>query len=177
MKAPKIRAPRCISCEFLRTYNIGYVETRYCACFKKRKPKRFRKADPKYKVPSWCPRLINPPVLRLYRLDSTFSLPEDLPDAKRLDFDNLSVNESHYRLEREEPSILTARKFYQAVKKERSIEKFVRHIEFGDIIEIDDGIRPYYFYCCDYATVVQVLLFHKDRVGALRKAVLGESET
>ena len=127
MKGPKIRAPRCTSCEFLRTYNIGYVETRYCACFKKRKPKRFRKADPKYKVPSWCPRLIKPPMLRLYRLDSTFSLPEDLPDAKRLD--HLSVNESHYRLEREEPSILTARTSYQAGTTERGIAKVGRRSE------------------------------------------------
>ena len=45
--------------------NMGCA--RYCNGFpKKRKSKRFRKSDPKYKPPKWCPRLTSPPVCRVY---------------------------------------------------------------------------------------------------------------
>lgn len=86
------------------------------------------------------------------------------------------ANALHYRLERETTSEMTARQFYQAVSRHRNIVETVEDIEIGDIIEIDDGIRPYFFYCYDYATVVEAIGFRKEKVGELRRCLLEENE-
>lgn len=176
MKAIRIRTPHCFGCEYLTTQGSLINETRYCTNFKGRKPRRFRAADPKYKVPSWCPKRIDPPMLRVYRLDSMFSLPSDLPKEGERVPDFFSVNESHYCLEREEPSALTARAFYQEVRKTKYIEGVVSHISIGDVIEIDDGLHPYFFYCYDYMTVLEVISFDRKRVGKLRRSVFNDAE-
>lgn len=55
--------PFCPGCQYHQLVGC----TRYCNGFpKKRKPKRFRESDPRYKPPKWCPRLISPPVCRVY---------------------------------------------------------------------------------------------------------------
>ena len=59
--------PTCPGCQYHHVVGGVVSGTRYCNGFpKRRKPKRFRKSDPKYKPPKWCPRLISPPVCRVY---------------------------------------------------------------------------------------------------------------
>ena len=58
--------PGCGQCPHHRKAGSGVSETRYCAGFKKRKPKRFGRLDPVSKAPKWCPRRIAPPACRIY---------------------------------------------------------------------------------------------------------------
>lgn len=59
--------PTCPGCQYHQSVGNGLVQTRYCNGFdKKRKSKQFKRSDPKYKPPKWCPRLISPPVCRIY---------------------------------------------------------------------------------------------------------------
>lgn len=176
MKRIQIYDPRCSSCDFLIVQGCGVSETKYCSNFKRRKPRRFRASDPKYKVPSWCPRLLRPPMLRVYRLDDVFRLPGDLLETGTPAPERIVANALHYRLEQETTSGMTARQFYQTVSKHRNVVESVENIEIGDIIEIDDGIRPYFFYCYDYATVVEAIGFRKEKVGELRRCLLEENE-
>lgn len=57
--------PGCGQCQYHQRQGST---TRYCAGFKRKKPKQFRKSDPVLKAPGWCPRRISPPVCRIHGL-------------------------------------------------------------------------------------------------------------
>jgi len=37
-------------------------------------------------------------------------------------------------------------------------------LQLGDIIEVDDGLKPYYFYCWNWSRLVPVCRFDRTRV-------------
>lgn len=107
----------CPNCPYHETVGV----TRYCSGFpKKRKAKRFRSSDPKYKPPKWCPRLISPPVCRVYGfvdeenelLDWRLNRRDYRPDA------SVYPSASRYQLRCETTLGLTAKQFYDAAQKE-----------------------------------------------------------
>lgn len=158
--------PTCPGCQYHQLVGCA----RYCNGFpKKRKSKRFRKSDPKYKPPKWCPRLTSPPVCRVYGfvdeksefLEWRLNRKDYKPGA------HISPSESRYRLRCEGTLGLTAKQFYDAMQRESVEQTFSdagMELEYGEVIEIDDGLKPYYFYYLNYDRLLPLYSFDRSRV-------------
>lgn len=76
--------------------------------------------------------------------------------------------EGHYKLCCELNLSMKAKTFFDQVSKRGAFgvlaELDLQDIQLGDIIEIDDGLKPYYFYYLDCTTVVPVMLFDRTKV-------------
>lgn len=163
--------PYCPGCPYHQLVGC----TRYCNGFpKKRRPRRFRSSDPKYKPPKWCPRLVSPPVCRVYGFADEKSEYMDWL-LNRKDYKPgkyISHSESRYRLRCEVSLGLTAKRFYAAAQTE-SVESLFSDagadLEYGEVIEIDDGLKPYYFYYLNYGKVVLLYSFDRTKVQAVRQ--------
>lgn len=162
--------PFCPGCQYHQVVGGVVSGTRYCNGFpKKRKPKRFKQSDPKYKPPKWCPRLISPPVCRVYGFADEKS--EFLEwYLNRRDYKpgaHIFPSEFHYRLRCEADLRMTAKQFYDAMQRE-SVEQIFSdagmELEYGEVIEIDDGLRPYYFYYLNYDRLLPLDSFDRLRV-------------
>lgn len=162
--------PYCPGCQYHQVVEGMVSGTRYCNGFpKKRKPKRFRKSDPKCKPPKWCPRLISPPVCRVYGfadeksefLEWRLNRKDYKPGA------HISPSESRYRLRCEADLRMTAKQLYDAMQRE-SVENIFSdagmELEYGEVIEIDDGLKPYYFYYLNYGELIPLCFFDRSRV-------------
>lgn len=66
---------------------------------------------------------------------------------------------SHYTLRAEFSLGMTAKHFFDATQMEPLGDILPEEIHNGEVIEIDDGLRPYYFYCLDYATAIPLSYF------------------
>ena len=171
MKKARFPEPNCrYDCPFFKTSGTLLSETRYCMKAG-RKGKRFRSKDPKSRPPAWCPRRITPPVCRIYGFKDEFSAAMD--DDERLRFDpqkreRYLPSTHRYRLRCQGPG-MSAGQFYSAVQEDL-VETVLpeAHVKPGELIEIDDGLRPYYFYCYDSVTVIPATI-----IGALRKGSEG----
>ena len=156
-------AGSCSSCPFYVLAGASLVQSRYCKGRKGRKPKPFRKSDPYTKAPKWCPRRLATPVCRVY----TYKSPEDEQmewflhkETSMQNSNYISVIKSRYITAKEFPAHMTAKQFYEATEQEPIASIIPDYaFKFGEIIEIDDGIKPYAFYYRDYATVIPVLSF------------------
>ena len=178
--------PTCPGCQYHQSVGDGLVQTRYCNGFdKKRKSKRFKRSDPKYKPPKWCPRLISPPVCRVYGFVNSeaavtdWLLNREATAAKSGNEQEAyrSVSEYRYKLRCELSLGLTAKQFYAAMLTDVSTcvtSKIRNQVEYGEIIEIDDGLKPYYFYF-DSFRVIPLLHFDRSRV-QLEEGKIEENE-
>ena len=146
MSKYKIPAPSCRSCDAL---NEKYYETRYCNGGKK--PIRFKAKDPKRKVPKWCPKLKKPAAIRVYGFKNEdartnwvfFTVPYDNGKGKN---DVAVPHTTRYKLDFEGTIGMYAKEFYDEANAE-PIETLIDFkIKAGNVIEIDDGIKPYFFY-------------------------------
>jgi len=156
-------SPACRNCEFYKDVGPITGETRYCGGFKRRKPKRFLKSDPRIKPPKWCPRRLSPQICRVYGFKDSFCEYRDM--LSRLAYANGEYKtvvplESHYKLKAEIPLGKSAKDFFKDVQ-EHPLREIVPDIELqpGEIIEIDDGLRPYYFYNYDEYTIIPLPFF------------------
>lgn len=158
--------PYCPGCQYHQLAGC----TRYCNGFpKRRKSKRFRSSDPKYKPPKWCPRLISPPVCRVYGfvdekseyLEWCLNRRDYKPGAY------ISPSAFHYTPRCEADLRLTAKQLYDATQT-GSVEQIFSDVEvelgYGEVVEIDDGLRPYYFYYLNYNKLIPLLHFDRSRV-------------
>ncbi len=178
--------PTCPGCQYHQSVGDGLLQTRYCNGFdKKRKSKRFMRSDPKYKPPKWCPRLISPPVCRVYGFVNSeaavtdWLLNREATAAKSGNEQEAyrSVSEYRYKLRCELSLGLTAKQFYAAMLSDVSTcvtSKIRNQVEYGEIIEIDDGLKPYYFYF-DSFRVIPLLHFDRSRV-QLEEGKIEENE-
>lgn len=151
--------PGCSSCSCHQ--EIGGL-TRYCGGFKRRKPKRFRSSDPKSKAPKWCPRRISPPACRVYGFADECA--EYMELLWRMEYEVgrskvLSPSPGHYRFRAELALGMTAKQFFDSTQEEPLNGILKEKVDDGEIIEIDDGLQPYYFYILDYATVMPLPYF------------------
>lgn len=72
----------------------------------------------------------------------------------------ISIIKSRYVAAKEFPTHMTAKQFYEATKQEAIASIIPDYaFKFGEIIEIDNGLKPYAFYYRDYSTVIPVLCF------------------
>lgn len=68
---------------------------------------------------------------------------------------------SHYTLRREMPVSMNARQFFQAAQEE-PLEELLSDLDmdFGEVVEIDDGLYPCYFYYFDFLKLIPIPIFH-----------------
>lgn len=150
LKKVRFFEPSCTECPSYSAWGDFPCETRYCMA-KGRKGKRFKAHDPKFRAPKWCPKRLPSRVCRVYRLkDEEVSLEW----ARRAVFNPNELTyypAAGYRYDPEpklEKNIgYTVRQFYERVNEdgpEYILDEL--GLEFGDLFELDDGLRPYYFY-------------------------------
>ena len=151
--------PSCRSfCEYFRAGSGLFDKTRYCMKSKSKKGKRFKASDPVTKPPRWCPRRLSPPVCRIYSFKDEASA---LFETDRLHKFDPKKNATwpalghRYKLRSERPIGMNAKQFFAAVPQETA-EMVLDDLtlEYGNIIEIDDGLRPYFFVYLSSCTVI-----------------------
>ena len=114
-------------------------------CLGGKRARKFSRSDPKIYVPSWCPKRKDPSELRIYGFKSTNDwmmhdmlcchLERDIhPEARR------------YAVEHEQPIKLTAREFAQRCNEEPDEAILGVAVQRYQVVEIDDGIEPSFFY-------------------------------
>lgn len=150
----------CYACQHYTMLGDKIFGTRACMGVKSKKGKRFRKSDPKYKPPKWCPRRLSVKVCRIYRLaDEEYAL---LEENRRQSLDVRGLDSYPLLAHRYDPvprlefSIgMSAKQFYQQAMEEPVSEIFQDvELEYGDVIEIDDGLKPYYFYYYNFSHLI-----------------------
>lgn len=144
--------PGCYSCPHHTMLGNGIFGTRVCMGVKSKKGKRFRNSDPQYKPPKWCPKRLPSKVCRIYRPANEMyeSMERDTHlslEAEKLEHYPLLTYRYDPVPRREFATDISARELYERAKKELP-EAILDEadLQVGDVIEIDDGLRPYYFY-------------------------------
>lgn len=169
--------PRCGQCQYHQRVGSAISETRYCAGFKRKKPKRFRKSDPVSKAPKWCPRRIDPPICRIYDFKDERSAYMDFlwrMEYRAGQLKAISPASFHYKFKMEIQLGMTAKQFFGASQERPLHDILPEEVNAGEIIEIDDGLQPYYFYVLDFATVVPLPYF---RLPEEAKAITGHQSS
>ena len=168
MKKQKYTFPEenCWNCQFYQKVGSLASETRYCHGFKRKKARRFRSSDPLIKAPKWCPRRISPPICRIYGFKDERS--EYLEGLFRRDYGKdkyASPSPQHYAPRQEISLGLTAKRFYDEVQNHPLHEVLPpdADVKDGEIIEIDDGLKPYYFYVQSFGIVIPLRSFQMDK--------------
>lgn len=150
----KLREPTCYHCPNRLHYSGQFPMKQHGVmmrlgdtfCVFKKKARRFKKSDPKSKVPQWCPRRLPVRKLRIYGFRDTGAqlLHERLCwDLGR----DLSPEGYKYAVEHELDTDLTARDFLDRSRYETDAELLggmtaARY----QVVEIDDGLMPAFFY-------------------------------
>ena len=86
----------------------------------------------------------------------------------------ISPASSHYKLRTEIQLGMTAKQFFGASQENPLRDVLPKEVNDGEIIEIDDGLQPYYFYVLDLATVVPLPYF---RLSEESKAITGQQSS
>lgn len=160
---PKLREPSCHNCPSHLRYEGNFAikksgltmrpGERFCVFGKK--ARRFQKRDPVTRVPSWCPKRLKTRKARIYG----FKDAGDWLLHERLCRDlgkNISPEGHHYAVERELDTELTAKEFL-----ERSVSEPDAALLDGvtltryQVLEIDDGLLPAYFYKTEHGYVYE----------------------
>ena len=77
----------------------------------------------------------------------------------------ISVQESHYSLRLEKPFSMNARTFFEEAMRGGAYEILSdADIALGEVVEIDDGLKPYFFYIMSWSKVVPMSHFDRSRV-------------
>ena len=163
--------PGCYCCDCYSTQGSPPFETRLCMGGKwKKRGRRFRASDPQYKAPKWCPKRLPVSVCRIYgfadgmsrEIETTFML---LHRQRQSDY---LPSAAHYMLRVEIPLGLSAKAFYQDTR-EQALEDILpgQQVEYGEVLEIDDGLKPYYFVRMNSMTVLPIPFF---MVGMVKKS-------
>lgn len=115
---------------------------RYCQGGKK--TRAFKRCDPKVYPPSWCPKLKKPAEYRVYAYkDPDTRLLHHILQANGL---NDLPRGSEFAVRIEGNTDLTARNIWEEAKY-KSLSKILGISAYDrEVIEIDDGLRPYFFY-------------------------------
>ncbi len=81
----------------------------------------------------------------------------------------------HYKLRAEIFVGMSAKAFYEATM-EHALEDLLpgQNVEYGEVLEIDDGLKPYYFVRTNSMTVLPIPFFAVDMVKKLE--VCNESQ-
>ncbi len=114
-------------------------------CLGGKKPRRFGRSDPKIYVPSWCPKRKSPCELRIYSFKSTedWMLHYDLCTHMGKD---ILPSAHRYAVEYELHTDLTPQEFAKRCNIDPDAETLHVAVHRHYVVEIDDGIKPTFFY-------------------------------
>ena len=166
-KSP-IHKPRCEDCPYYGRHNEpvpkkvkgAFLKSgcRYCSGGKRIKV--FKSSDPKVYVPSWCSRRKAPAELRVYSYKDTNTW-----YLRRL-FKDEGISSSpsgyEYAVRYESTTELTARSFYELLQQQMIEDILGFEVWTDEVIEIDDGLVPYYFHVREFTADV-LTYFDRDR--------------
>lgn len=149
MSTIKVLKPRCSSCDCRFTYTEvlskreGGVNLQFGReyCKGSKKYRAFRKNDPKTYPPDWCPKKKCPSEFRIYALKDS--------DAWffRLLTGSKSAPMGYQCAVRETGTVeLAPYQFFRDCEDTSVSELLGTTVNSGEIVEIDDGLKPYFFY-------------------------------
>lgn len=151
----KVRQPKCTFCPYYHRHAEAYGKklkgvylrptSRYCTGGKR--PKVFKTRDPKERVPAWCPRRISPCAVRIYHYKS--------PNAELLQYllqqrgMNPIVSATDYAVCYESHANISAGEIQNEVSCLNLSERLGVPLHPCEVLEIDDGLHPYFFHLDD----------------------------
>ncbi len=149
--APK--RPTCIGCPHKVTHEspvpvkkVGvmmHMGEKFCIGGKR--ARRFKRSDPKLYVPDWCPRRKNPCELRVYTYKSSDDRLMHAMLSSSLHRELLPEGYC-YALKQKLHTELTPREFWEQCCCESDPEPLSADVGLHDVVEIDDGLKPVFFY-------------------------------
>lgn len=146
-KTRSFSEPGCIGCEA----HLDFGLSRYCAGFKnKKRRKAFRKSDPAFKTPKWCPKRKEPCEYRIY----SYADERAAVMARMFEEDSIGGRDIvfpcafRYRLRAEGRTGLSPKAFYENVNAGDDPSPLLdESVQTGDVVEIDTGLAQFFFYC------------------------------
>ena len=146
-----IHKPRCSSCPYYGIHSepvpkkvkgaFLQVGCRYCSCGKKIRV--FKSSDPKVYPPSWCPRRKEPAEVRIYCYKDINAWYLNLLFEQ--DGTHRSPHGYEYAVRYEYTTELTAKGFYELTEQKLISDILGFPVRTNEVIEIDDGLKPYCF--------------------------------
>ena len=116
---------------------------RYCMACKR--PRRFRRSDPKLYVPHWCPRRKSPCEVRIYCFKSMADF--FLHDQLSCELGNpIRPEGRRYAVEYRLRTDLSPQEYWKRCNRESDTELLGTVVHRYHVVEIDDGLIPAYFY-------------------------------
>lgn len=114
-------------------------------CLGCKRPRLFRTKGPKKRIPAWCPRRKNPCELRIYGFKSadTWMVHEQLCKSFGKE---ISPTPHRYEVRYEQTVPFSPHDFWKRCKTEPESELLPVSVTLHEVVEIDDGIRPAFFY-------------------------------
>ncbi len=165
MKQTMFHNPNCMECPSCK--RVGYLDAATFYCTAVKKAKRLPKAGIKRKVADWCPKRISPPRCRIFGFVDEEQ--ENLDFLMNRDSGNIINGFAfplpyRYTVRCSYPLEMTAKQFCSALEEKPVWEVFSgAELSYGEVIEIDDGFKPYYFYFSYEGKIVPVSLFDVER--------------
>lgn len=120
-----------------------HLGERFCVAGKR--ARKFKRSDPKTYVPSWCPRLKAPCELRIYGLKNQREWRMHRSMCAYLGEDT-SPSAFRYAVRYEGHTDLAPYEFFECCNEKSDDEILGAAVQHYDVVEIDDGIKPAFFY-------------------------------
>ena len=174
-----VRQPTCAGCPHDLHFGDAISKKQFgvmmhCGehfCTGSKRARRFKRGDPKFKVPAWCPKRKIPCELRVYTLKSSRDLQmhhllSDNPD------DPLYISEHRYALASSAKTELTPQEFWKRCQSESYTDLLGMDIPLYSVVEIDDGLAPAFFYrTADGLTLTPYFNAEKARKNRMEETV------
>ena len=122
---------------------IMHMGERFCTGGKR--ARKFKRNDPKIYVPSWCPRLKAPCELRIYGFKNQREWRMHRSMRAYLGEDT-SPSAFRYAVRYEGHTDLAPYEFFECCNEKSDDEILGAAVQHYDVVEIDDGIKPAFFY-------------------------------
>ena len=140
-----------------------HLGERFCVAGKR--ARKFKRSDPKTYVPSWCPRLKAPCELRIYGFKNQREWRMHRSMRAYLGEDT-SPSAFRYAVRYEGHTDLAPYEFFECCNVKSDDEILGAAVQHYDVVEIDDGIKPAFFYKTEHG---YELLFSFDAKTAKKR--------
>lgn len=143
-----------------------HLGERFCVAGKR--ARKFKRSDPKTYVPSWCPRLKAPCELRIYGFKNQREWRMHRSMRAYLGEDT-SPSAFRYAVRYEGHTDLAPYEFFECCNEKSDDEILGAAVQHYDVVEIDDGIKPAFFYKTEHGYE----LLSGSALGASQKRACG----
>ena len=168
MNKPKFYVPSCAMCPAMKKVGPAGYENRYCTGFPGKKQKRLPAKGLLKSVMSWCPKQISPPACRVLGfVNEDTAMMEFMLNREKFTAgqDVAFPSVWHYKQRCTYPLEMSAKQFYEELQSRTMFSIFPDlDFSFGEILEIDDGHKPYYFYYAGDGRFVPAPVFDGKQV-------------